>query len=125
HPQVDRFALDEALRERERQASTAVGEGVAVPHARFPGLTQTVAAFARSTAGVDFESLDGKPTHLFFLLVSPAEAPGPHLKILARVSRLLVAPQFRARSMQAAGPGELLAIFRQEDERAQGRLRAA
>jgi len=124
-PQIDRLVLDRALRDREQQASTAVGEGVAVPHARFEGLTQSVAAFARSAEGIDFGSLDGKPTHFVFLLVSPAEAPGPHLKILARVSRLLTDPQFRARSMQAADPAELFAIFRDEDVRAQSRLRAA
>jgi mannitol/fructose-specific phosphotransferase system IIA component (Ntr-type) len=125
HQEIDRATLYQALCERERQASTAVGEGVAVPHARCSGLTQPIAAFARCAQGLEFDSLDGKPTHLFFLIVSPPDPPGRHLQVLARVSRLLADPSFRARSMRAASQTELLSLFREEDERFEQRLSAA
>ena len=75
--------------------STALGEGVAIPHGKLPGVKRVVAAFGRSRAGVDFQSLDGKPTHLFFLLVAPEDSAGAHLKALARISRLLKDESFR------------------------------
>jgi len=125
HPAIDRLTLDRAICEREQQGSTAVGEGVALPHARFPGLGQNLAAFICIGDGIDFESIDGKPTHFIFLLVSPAEAPGPHLKVLARMSRLLSDPGFKARSLQAKSSAEILAIFRDEDDRFAQQLRAA
>jgi mannitol/fructose-specific phosphotransferase system IIA component (Ntr-type) len=123
--QIDPQHLHRELCARERESSTGVGEGIAVPHARLADLDHTVAAFARSTGGLEFESVDGKPTHLLFVLVSPAAAPGPHLKILARVSRMLVSPDFRARSLRAANETELLALFREEDDRLGHRLRVA
>jgi len=115
--QIDPATLHQQLCAREHESSTAFGDGVAVPHARLAGLDHTVAAFARSTTGVEFASLDGKPTHLFFVLVSPSEAPGPHIKILARISRMLVNPHFRARSMRAGSEAEILSLFREEDDR--------
>src|SRR2546430_5460527 len=87
HRDVDRDGLVHALRERERQVTTALGDGVAIPHARLSGLDRTVAAFGRSRAGVPWESLDGRPTHLIFLLAGPANLPGAYLKVLAGVSR--------------------------------------
>jgi len=125
HPEIEHATLYQALCEREQQASTAVGDGIAVPHARCAGLTQPVAAFARSTQGLAFDSLDGKPTHLFFLIVSPPDPPGRHLQVLARVSRMLVDPGFRARSMRAESQADLLSLFQEEDERFEHRLSAA
>jgi len=82
-------ALAEALIEREKLGSTAIGNGVAVPHAKIDDIKQTVLAFGRSPEGVDFNSLDGEKTHLFFILISPKEDIGAHLKILAKVSHLI------------------------------------
>lgn len=82
-------ALVEALMERERLGSTAIGNGVAVPHAKIDSIKQTVLAFGRSVSGVDFNSLDGAKTHLFFMLISPREDIGAHLKILAKISHLI------------------------------------
>ena len=117
HPEIDRARLVQALEDRERLNSTALGEGVAIPHGKLPGLRRVVAAFGRSPAGVDFQSLDGKPTHLFFLLVAPEDSAGAHLKALARISRLLKDDAFRRRLIEASTANELYAIIREEDDR--------
>lgn len=86
-PEIDTHGLLAALWQRERLSSTAIGDGVAIPHARVAGLSRMVLAIGRHVEGVDFESLDGTPTRLFFVLIAPADAPGSHLKALAQVSR--------------------------------------
>ena len=101
HPEIDHGRLVQALEDRERLNSTALGDGVAIPHGKLPGSSASFAAFGRSPQGVDFHSLDGKPTHLFFLLVAPEDSAGAHLKALARISRLLKDEAFRTRLMQA------------------------
>jgi len=115
--EIDLARLVQALEDRERLNSTALGEGVAIPHGKLPGLKRVVAAFGRSAPGVDFSSLDGKPTHLFFLLVAPEDSAGAHLKALARISRLLKDDSFRARLMSAPNQGELYRTIREEDEK--------
>ena len=117
HREIDRTRLLEALDERERLNSTALGEGVAIPHGKLPGLRRVFAAFGRSPAGVDFQSLDGKPTHLFFLLVAPEESAGAHLKALARISRLLKDEGFRSRLREAPDAEALYRTIREEDAR--------
>jgi mannitol/fructose-specific phosphotransferase system IIA component (Ntr-type) len=117
HRDVDRDGLLHALRERERQVTTALGDGVAIPHARLAGLDRTVAAFARSRAGVPWESIDGKPTHLVFLLAGPADSPGAYLKVLAGVSRLLSDERCRIRLMEAEGETDLLFVLREAESR--------
>jgi PTS system nitrogen regulatory IIA component len=117
HPEIDLDRLVQALEDRERLNSTALGEGVAIPHGKLGGLTRVVAAFGRSPAGVDFTSLDGKPTHLFFLLVAPEDSAGAHLKALARISRLLKDQAFRARLLAAGDAAELYRIIKAEDEK--------
>src|SRR4029077_15576387 len=107
----------QALEDRERLNSTALGEGVAIPHGKLPGIKRVFAAFARSRQGVDFQSLDGEPTHLFFLLVAPEDSAGAHLKALARISRLLKDEPFRTRLMQAPTAADLYATIREEDDR--------
>ena len=117
HRDIDRERLVQALEDRERLNSTALGEGVAIPHGKLPGVKGVIAAFGRSPSGVDFSSLDGKPTHLFFLLVAPEDSAGTHLKALARISRLLKDASFRTRLMGAADAGDLFRIIREEDEK--------
>src|SRR5262245_25843199 len=125
HPAVDAARLVAALREREDQMTTALVDGVAIPHARMPGLERTVAAFARSAAGIRWDSLDGMPTHLIFLLAGPADVPGPYLKTLAGVARLLSGARCRTRLLEAAGEAEMLAVLRDEEERGLRSARAA
>src|SRR5499427_1158388 len=117
HPEIDRARLVQALEDRERLNSTALGEGVAIPHGKLPGLQRVVAAFGRSPAGIDFQSLDGKPTHLFFLLVAPEDSAGAHLKALARISRLLKDASFRQRLLRAPDAHAIWTIIRDEDAR--------
>src|SRR5262245_1076115 len=117
HPELERERLVQALEDRERLNSTALGDGVAIPHGKLPGIKRVFAAFARSPQGVDFQSLDGRPTHLFFLLVAPEDSAGAHLKALARISRLLKNEEFRARLMQATDARALWETIREEDAR--------
>ena len=117
HPEIDHGRLVQALEDREKLNSTALGEGVAIPHGKLPGLKRVVAAFGRSPGGVDFSSLDGKPTHLFFLLVAPEDSAGAHLKALARISRLLKDESFRQRLMRAGDGADLFRTIREEDDK--------
>ena len=125
HRDIERDRLVQALRERERQVTTALGDGVAIPHARLAGLDRTVAAFARSRTGIPWESVDGQPTHLVFLLAGPADLPGAYLKVLAGVSRLLSDERCRARLMEAETETALLLVLREEEVRGRRGLRAA
>jgi mannitol/fructose-specific phosphotransferase system IIA component (Ntr-type) len=125
HPAVDAGRLMEALREREEQMTTAFGGGVAIPHARLDGLERTVAAFARSSGGIPWESPDGEPARLIFLLAGPSDRPGAHLKALAGASRLLSDARCRARLLEAAGEAELLAVLREEEDLGLRKARAA
>src|SRR3989338_3666662 len=84
-----RNKLIDALMTRESLGSTAIGQGIAIPHAKSDCLNKLIAAFGLSRKGVDFDSLDGELAYIFFLLVAPQESAGPHLKALARISRLL------------------------------------
>ena len=86
---LDAHVIFNALWEREKLGSTGMGAGIAVPHARVPGLAEVRGFFARLTAPVEFESLDGKPIDLVFVLLSPEEASADHLQALATVSRVL------------------------------------
>ena len=109
--------LVQILLKRESLGSTGIGQGVAIPHGKSDCVAKLVAAFGVSRAGVNFDSLDGEPVHLFFLLVAPEDSAGPHLKALARISRLLKDKHFRD-SLKAAKDDKLLVkIIRDEDER--------
>ena len=78
-----------AVLDREKLGSTAIGAGIAIPHARTNTVNEVSIAFARSTKGIDFNSVDGDPVHLIFLLAAPVESGSLYLKLLARISRLL------------------------------------
>jgi PTS system nitrogen regulatory IIA component len=101
YPQIQVERLVTVLLDRERLGTTAIGEGIAIPHGKLPGLKGVVAVFGRSLPGIDCHSLDGAPTKLFFLLVAPEDSAGIHLKALARVSRLLKDKAFRERLLRS------------------------
>ncbi|AMV72566.1 PTS sugar transporter subunit IIA [Desulfuromonas carbonis] len=105
------------LQERERLGSTGIGEGVAIPHGKLKDLDRLLISFGRSTSGVDFDSMDGKPAHLFFLLVAPEESVGIHLKTLARISKLLKNPQVRKRLLEGQDAADLQRIIAEEEEK--------
>ena len=113
----DRDKVVEVLLEREKLGSTGIGDGIAIPHGKMKGIKELVTSFGRSIAGVDFESIDNKPTHLFFLLVAPENSAGIHLKALARISRLLKDSSFRNRLMEARDRGDLFRVIAEEDEK--------
>jgi nitrogen PTS system EIIA component len=106
----------EVLLEREKLGSTGIGDGVAIPHAKYNDIKTLVAAFGRSREGVNFESLDNKPAHLFFLFLAPENSATLHLKILARISRLLKKTSFREALMQAEGGKEIFQAIADEEK---------
>ncbi len=109
--------LIEALMLRESLGSTAIGQGVAIPHAKCDCVDKLVAAFGLSKKGVDFDSLDGEPAYIFFLLVAPQDSAGPHLKALARISRLLKDKYFRDSLRACEDSKSIIDIISQEDEK--------
>jgi PTS system nitrogen regulatory IIA component len=117
-PALSPDRLTAILMDREGLGSTGIGEGVAIPHGKIPGIDRLVAVFGRSRAGVQFASLDGKPARLFFLVLAPENSAGMHLKALARISRLLKDQRFRGRLLAAEGAEGLSQVLREEDERA-------
>ncbi|GEJ57494.1 PTS sugar transporter subunit IIA [Anaeromyxobacter diazotrophicus] len=107
--------LLETLLEREKLGSTGIGDGVAIPHGKVPGLPALMASFGRSRRGVDFKAIDGKPTYLFFTLFAPENSAGAHLKALARISRIFKNPAFRDSIMKAADAAEIFRLIETED----------
>jgi len=107
--------LTRVLIDREELASTAIGEGVAVPHGKMRSVDGIVACLGRSRRGVDFGSMDGQPTHLFFVMVAPESSTGAHLKALARISRVFKDGLFRRRLLEAADGESMYEIIAQED----------
>jgi PTS system nitrogen regulatory IIA component len=114
-PRIEADRLLEVLLEREALQSTGIGEGVAIPHGKMAGLDRLVAAFARSSEGVDFESIDGQPTHHFFLLVVPEHSGGQYLKALARISRFFRNAAFRQRLADAESLEQVIGAIEEED----------
>lgn len=109
--------LVQALLEREALGSTGIGDGVAIPHGKLPRGSEMIVAFGRSRTGVDFQSMDGKPVFLFFLLVTPETKPGDHLKALARISRILKNPLLRDSLRTAPHRQELQRLIYEEDSK--------
>jgi len=112
-----RNKLIEALMVREQLGSTAIGQGVAIPHAKADCVEKLVAGFGLSSKGVDFDSLDGEPVYILFLLVAPQDSAGPHLKALARISRLLKDKYFRDNLKACKDDKSIIKIINQEDEK--------
>lgn len=116
-PSMDAERLVAVLLEREKVSSTGIGEGVAIPHGKLSGVHRVRGVFARSLQGVNFDSLDGGLTYLFFLLVAPEDSAADHLKALARVARLLKDAAFRARLMERKTTEEIYNAIREEDQK--------
>ena len=106
----------DVLMERERLGSTGIGDNVAIPHGKLADLSALKLAFGRSLKGVDFESMDGKLTHLFFLLLAPINSAGLHLKALAKISRMLMNPTFRENLMQAPQGQDIYQLLVAKDQ---------
>ena len=102
---------------REALGSTGIGQGVGIPHGKTNVVRQLVGAFGVSRRGVDFDSLDGETVSIFFLLVAPEDSAGPHLKALARISRLLKDRYFRDSLKESKDQKQVLRIIQQEDQK--------
>jgi mannitol/fructose-specific phosphotransferase system IIA component (Ntr-type) len=104
----DEDAVLQAVRERESILSTGIGHGVAIPHGKSPSVPELRMAAGRAASPVDFDALDGQPVALFFLLVGPETAAGPHIKALSRISRIVRRDDVRDRLIAASTPDEFL-----------------
>jgi len=113
---VDHRELVNVLMDRERLGSTGIGGGIGIPHGKMKNLDTLFVGFGISREGVDFESMDRKPTHIFFLLITPEDSTGLHLKLLARISKILKNESFKMRLLNAAGRDEIYEIIKKEDE---------
>lgn len=121
HPGIDSTALVETLLEREQTSSTAIADGIAIPHGRHAIGDKVVCAFGRNRDGVEFDSIDGLPTQIFFVLVSPESRPTLHLRWLAHLAVLLRNSEFRAALLNADSPETVFsAIESAEQAQAQG-----
>ncbi|MFZ5448897.1 MAG: PTS sugar transporter subunit IIA [Thermodesulfobacteriota bacterium] len=117
-PGSDGFTVQtvmEVLLDRERLGSTGIGDNIAIPHGKLPQLSRLLLGFGRSLKGVDFDSMDGKPSHLFFMLLAPANSAGLHLKALAKISRMLMSQTFRENLMKAEGADEIYRLIAERD----------
>ena len=112
-----RSRIVESLIARELLGSTAIGQGVAIPHTKCDCVAKLIAAFGLSKKGIDFDSLDGELVNIFFLLVAPQDSAGPHLKALARISRLLKDKYFRDSLLACENEDAVIRIISQEDDK--------
>ena len=121
HKHLDVPELIEVLVKREETSTTAIADGIAIPHGKLDISNGVLCGFGRSTGGVDFDSVDGCPTHIFFLLVSPANQPSLHLRWLAHLAVLLKNPDFRSALIEADTPEAVLAAVEREENAQEAR----
>ena len=107
--------LVRVLMERERLGSTGIGGGIGIPHGKLKGLDSMLVGFGLSRNGVNFESMDGRPTYIFFLLVTPENSIDLHLKLLSQISRILKNDLLKQRLRNARSPQDILDVIREED----------
>ncbi len=111
----DRNEILEAIIQREEKQSTGVGMGLAVPHAKTPAVGRLYVAFACHRGGIDFDSTDGEKAHLFFILVSPRDVSGPHIKALAHISRLVKHEEFREALLRCREEKSFIKLVREAE----------
>lgn len=113
---INHEKLVKILMERERLGSTGIDGGIGIPHGKLKELDSLVLGFGLSKGGVNFESMDGRPTHIFFLLFTPENSTGLHLKLLARISRLLKDDDFKEKLRAVSSVEEVISIIEEDDE---------
>ncbi len=111
-----RDAILEAIRRREEKMSTGIKRGIAIPHAKTPFTKGVIGVLGISPQGIDYESLDGEPVHLLFLLVSSEEDAGSHLAVLKKIALLVESPDFYGQVMKADGPDKVSKVIRSFEE---------
>ncbi|KUR60034.1 PTS fructose transporter subunit IIABC [Bacillus sp. AM 13(2015)] len=112
----DKEGYKEAVINREKQSSTGIGEGIAIPHAKTASVKEPAIAFGRSTAGVEYESLDAQPSHLVFMIAATEGANNTHLEALSRLSTLLMREEIRKQLLEAATEDEIIEIINTHDQ---------
>jgi len=112
----DKKKMTHILIEREELGSTGIGQGIAIPHGKSDAVNELTAAFGLSTEGIAFDSLDGEPVNIFFLLVAPEGAAGAHLKVLARISSLLKDKYFRKSLISSKTPADVIKVIQEEEK---------
>jgi len=113
---VNHKDLVRVLMDREQLGSTGIGGGIGIPHGKLKQLESLALGFGLSRKGVDFESMDNQPTHIFFLLVTPENSTGLHLKMLARISKILKHDPFKEKLLNAANSDAIFSIIKEEDD---------
>jgi PTS system nitrogen regulatory IIA component len=113
---ISRQELVRVLMERERLGSTGIGDGIGIPHGKIKGMETIIIGCGISKSGVDFQSLDNRPTHLFFMILTPEESTGLHLRILAQLSKLLKNEAFREKLLKVSDKKDVYSIIKEEDE---------
>ncbi|MBN1930139.1 MAG: PTS sugar transporter subunit IIA [Desulfobacterales bacterium] len=113
---VNHKELVRVLMDREQLGSTGIGDGIGIPHGKLKNIESLALGFGLSRKGVDFESMDGRPVYIFFLLITPENSTGLHLKLLARISRILKNDGFRKKLLNATNSDEIFNIIQEEDE---------
>ena len=113
---VNHKDLVRVLMDREQLGSTGIGGGIGIPHGKLKQLESLALGFGLSRKGVDFESMDNQPTHIFFLLVTPENSTGLHLKMLARISKILKHDPFKEKLLNAANNDEIFSIIKEDDD---------
>jgi nitrogen PTS system EIIA component len=108
--------LVKVLMEREQLGSTGIGEGIGIPHGKVKDLDSLILGFGLSQKGVDFDSMDGLPAHIFFLLITPENSTGLHLKLLAQISKILKNDLFKEKLLRASSRDEIYSIIKEKEE---------
>lgn len=117
-PKLNRAQVVDVLLERERLGSTGIGDNIAIPHGKMPLLPDLLVCFGRSAEGIPYDSMDGKPAQLFFLLLAPENSIGVHLKALAKISRMLKNTSFRHNLLTASDVDTIYTLISEEDAKA-------
>ncbi|VAX17205.1 hypothetical protein MNBD_IGNAVI01-148 [hydrothermal vent metagenome] len=113
---IDLEKVRQVVLEREKIMSTGIGNGFAIPHGKTDGVKEIVAVFAKLKEPIDFDSVDGKPVNMIFLMVGREDAVSDHIKMLSRISRIMNKEEIHNKLMQAETADEILEIFEQEEK---------
>jgi PTS system nitrogen regulatory IIA component len=113
---ADTAEIARVLLEREQLGSTGIGDGIAIPHGRLSSIDSIVMGFGSSKQGIEYDAIDDNPVFIFFLLLTPENSTGGHLRVLAQISKLLKNKQFKTNLSNAESTEEILEIIQEADE---------
>ncbi len=117
YPELKEDEIVNLLIEREKLGSTGIGNGVAIPHGKLKDGNHIYIAFGVSKKGIDFDAIDGKPVHIFALLLAPESQPAKHLQALAKISRILKKEEIRQKLLNSGSSEEFLKVIEEEDKK--------